>query len=250
MTRSRNDLSTPCPNKSKMPRKEKIRELFDDIAADYDKLNHILSFGTDRIWRRRAARALKKGISAEKLLDVAGGTGDFAIELAKRIPEAGTICCLDLSEKMLEVAAVKIARLGLSKRIECRQGDCESLPYADGSFDGVSVGFGVRNFEHLEKGISEMCRVLREGGRLVILELSYPDNTLLNACFRFYARRILPSIGGRVSGNRGAYDYLPASILAFPKQDVMLPLLGRCGFRKAVHKAFCFGVCRMYIAEK
>lgn len=234
-----------------MPKKERIQELFDDIAPDYDRLNHIMSFDVDKGWRCKAVKTLLKGgDEVRKVLDVAGGTGDFSVAIAKKAPADCSICCFDLSEGMLAVGREKFRKLGMDNKIETMQGDCEQLPFADGSFDRVSVAFGIRNFEHLEKGISEMCRVLKKGGKLVILELSYPDNRFLNACFRFYSLKFMPFVGGKISGNKGAYSYLPASILAFPKKDVILPMLGRCGFSRAVHKAFTFGVCRMYIAEK
>lgn len=233
-----------------MPKKEGIRKLFDDIAPDYDRLNHIMSLDIDKSWRRKAVRRIVCKDSPVEVLDVASGTGDFAIAIARKAYKGSRICGLDLSEGMLEIGRKKIEAAGLSEDITMMQGDCEALPFQDGSFDRVSVAFGIRNFEHQSVGLSEMCRVLRPGGRLVILELSHPDNKILDWGFRLYSTKIMPAIGGLISGNRGAYEYLPASIFRFPKQDVILPMLHDAGFSTAEHKAFSFGICRMYVARK
>ncbi|MBP5651005.1 MAG: bifunctional demethylmenaquinone methyltransferase/2-methoxy-6-polyprenyl-1,4-benzoquinol methylase UbiE [Bacteroidales bacterium] len=228
-----------------MPSKQQIQHLFNDIAPSYDKLNHIMSFGIDRSWRRKAVRAIADQPEVRRVLDVATGTGDFAIAIAKKLPAGSEIVGVDLSEQMLEIGRQKV-----QGNIALQQGDVEHLDFEDGSFDRVSVAFGVRNFEHLEQGLSEMYRVLRPGGKLVILELSYPDNPFLLGCFNLYALHFLPFIGGLISGNRAAYTYLPNSILHFPKAKQFVPMLQRIGFSHVAVRQFTFGVCVMYVAEK
>ncbi len=222
-----------------------IKALFDGIAPHYDLLNHLLSFGTDRIWRARAVRILTKTDTPIEMLDIATGTGDFAIAAAKKAPTGSSMTGIDLSVKMLEVARKKAGG-----NIIFRQGDCEALDFAAGSFDRVSVAFGIRNLEHLETGLSEMHRVLKKGGIMVILELSYPDRKFLAECFRLYARFILPAIGKIISGNGKAYRYLPESIIRFPKEDTIVPLLRRIGFTTVNYRKFTFGICIMYVAKK
>lgn len=228
-----------------MPKKKDIEKLFNNIAPNYDRLNHIMSFGIDKMWRKRAVRALVDGDASLDILDVATGTGDFAIEMARRAPAGSRIVGIDLSEQMLSVGEKKAG-----KTIRFVQGDCEALPFPDASFDRVSVAFGIRNFEHLEQGLSEMCRVLRPGGKIVMLELSYPDNSFLKACFKMYALGILPRIGRRISGDAAAYRYLPNSILHFPKSDVILPMMKTAGFIKPRVIKLTFGICLLYIGEK
>ena len=266
-----------------MPEKQQIEQLFDAIASDYDRLNHIMSFGIDRSWRRKAVRSIADNTKPMRVLDVATGTGDFAIAIAKELPAGSEIIGVDLSEQMLEIGVQKVMKsdglrliqLASDERghigengvratydshnsdqstpmvnIALRQGDVEHLDFEDGSFDRVSVAFGVRNFEHLEQGLSEMYRVLRPGGKLVILELSYPDNPFLLGCFNLYALHFLPFIGGLISGQKEAYAYLPKSILAFPKAEKFVPMLQRIGFSHVAVRQFTFGVCVMYVAEK
>ena len=228
-----------------MPEKQQIEHLFNDIASSYDRLNHIMSFGIDRSWRRKAVRAIADQPEVRRVLDVATGTGDFAIAIAKKLSQGSEIVGIDLSEQMLEVGRQKVPR-----NIALQQGDVECLDFEEDSFDRVSVAFGVRNFEHLEQGLSEMYRVLRPGGKLVILELSYPDNPFLLGCFNLYALHFLPFIGGLISGQKEAYAYLPKSILAFPKAEKFVPMLQRIGFSHVAVRQFTFGVCVMYVAEK
>ncbi len=222
-----------------------IKALFDDIAPHYDLLNHLLSFGTDRIWRARAVRTLTKGETPIEMLDIATGTGDFAIAAAKKAPTGSSMTGIDLSENMLAEARKKA-----KGNIRFIQGDCEALDFAEGSFDSVSVAFGIRNFEHLETGLAEIHRVLKKGGIMVILELSYPDRTFLAKCFRLYARFMLPIIGKIISGNGKAYRYLPESIIKFPKEDIIVPLLHHVGFSSVNYRKFTFGTCIMYLAKK
>lgn len=228
-----------------MPSKQQIQHLFNDIAPSYDRLNHIMSFGIDRSWRRKAVRAIADQPEVRRVLDVATGTGDFAIAIAKELPADSEIVGVDLSEQMLEIGKQKV-----QGNIALQQGDVEHLDFEDGSFDRVSVAFGIRNFEHLEQGLSEMCRVLRPSGKLVILELSYPDNPFILWCYKLYALHFLPFIGGLISGQKEAYRYLPKSILAFPKEEVIVPMLRSVGFQNAEVQKFTFGACVMYVAGK
>lgn len=231
-----------------MAKKEKIKSLFDNIAPDYDKLNHILSLNIDKGWRRKAVREIVDNDKPLTVLDVACGTGDFTIEIANKAAEGSLITGIDLSEGMMKVGREKLKAAGIEATLE--YGDCEALTYPQECFDRVSVGFGVRNFEHLNVGLKEMQRVLKPGGKLVILELSVPTNPVIRWCYKLYFLKILPAIGGMVSGNRGAYEYLPASVLHFPAPDKFIPMLKEAGFAEVKHKALTFGICRMYVGIK
>lgn len=231
-----------------MAKKEYIERLFDKIAPDYDKLNHILSLNIDKGWRKKAVREIVDSDEPLAILDVACGTADFTIEIAKKAAKGSRITGIDLSEGMMKVGREKIEAAGLQATLEA--GDCEALTYADNTFHRISVGFGVRNFEHLELGLSQMHRVLKPGGKLVILELSVPTNPFIRWCYKLYFLNILPAIGGMVSGNRGAYEYLPASVLHFPAPDKFIAMMREAGFAEVKHKAFTFGICRMYVGIK
>lgn len=266
-----------------MPSKNQIEHFFNDIASSYDKLNHIMSFGIDRSWRRKAVRAIADQPEVRRVLDVATGTGDFAIAIAKKLLTGSEIVGIDLSEQMLEIGKQKVLKSDGLRLIQLtgdergpvsendvsatcdsdnsdqsdsivnialQQGDVEHLDFEDDSFDRVSVAFGIRNFEHLEQGLSEMCRVLRPGGKLVILELSYPDNPFILWCYKLYALHFLPFVGGLVSGHKEAYRYLPKSILAFPKEEVIVPMLRSVGFQNIDVQKFIFGACVLYVAGK
>lgn len=258
-----------------MPKREKIQEMFDNIAPEYDRLNHIMSLDVDKTWRKRALTQIFKQTVGEpeleaegcgmKVLDIACGTGDFSIAIAeemvrraKRCHQQGTdpSCChghvtgLDLSSGMLEIMGKKVEAKGLQDLISYEVGDCEHLRFEDGAFDRVTVAFGVRNFENREACLKEMLRVLRPGGELVILELSVPSNFLMRWAYNLYFLNILPIIGGKVSGDSAAYRYLPASVLNFPKKQLFMNTLRVCGYRNVRHKAFTFGICRMYSGEK
>jgi demethylmenaquinone methyltransferase/2-methoxy-6-polyprenyl-1,4-benzoquinol methylase len=228
-----------------MPEKSQIEEMFNAIADDYDKLNHIMSFGIDRLWRKKAVRTIADSQEPLQVLDVASGTGDFAIAIARKVDPKSEIIGIDLSEKMLEVGRTKVPG-----NVRLQLGDVEALPFPDNAFDRLSVAFGIRNFEHLEQGLSEMHRVLRPGGKMVILELSYPDNPFFLWCYKLYTLHILPFIGGLISGDRKAYTYLPHSILNFPKADVIVPMLENIGFGLVRARRFTFGACVMYVGEK
>ena len=231
-----------------MAKKEGTRKLFDNIAPDYDKLNHILSLNIDKGWRKKAVRELADSESPLSVLDVACGTGDFTIEIAQKAAEGSEVIGIDLSEGMMKIGREKIAAAGVSATMV--QADCEELPYGDATFDRISVGFGVRNFEHLQLGLAEMCRVLKQNGKLVILELSVPSNAFIRWCYKLYFLKILPAVGGWVSGDRGAYEYLPASVLRFPAPGKFMEMMREAGFKNVEHKALTFGICRMYIGKK
>ena len=231
-----------------MAKKDKIEKLFDNIAPDYDKLNHILSLNIDKGWRKKAVREIIDTQEPLTLLDVACGTADFTIEIAQKAAKGSKMTGIDLSEGMMRIGREKIAAAGVDATLE--QGDCEALTYPDETFDRISVGFGVRNFEHLPVGLKEMQRVLKRGGKLVILELSVPSNAFVRWCYKLYFLKILPAIGGFISGNRGAYEYLPASVLHFPAPDKFQAMLREAGFADVKHKALTLGICRMYICKK
>ncbi len=231
-----------------MAKKEGIRKLFDRIAPDYDRLNHLLSLNVDKGWRRKAVREIVDTDEALKVLDVACGTGDFTIEIAGKAAEGSEVVGIDLSEGMMEIGREKIAKAGV--KAEMVQGDCEALPYDENTFDRISVGFGVRNFEHLEKGLYEMHRVLKKDGKLVILELSIPSNRLVSWAYKLYFLKVLPLVGGWISGDRGAYEYLPASVLKFPAPEKFAAMMAEAGFRKVEHRSLSLGICRMYLGRK
>lgn len=233
-----------------MPQKERIRALFDHIAPDYDRLNRLMSMGLDVSWRKKAIRELCRDGRPRRVLDVASGTADFAMDAARQLADGSRIVGVDISEQMLAVGRNKVKKVGLQDKVELQVADAENLPFDNASFDSVTVAFGVRNFEHLSQGLAEMCRVLRLGGQAVILELSYPDNPFLLWCYKLYAVQLLPKVCGWLSGDKAAYHYLPASIMKFPKPAQFVPILKEAGFAKVSVRSFTFGVCRLYVAEK
>lgn len=231
-----------------MAKKECVKKMFDNIAPDYDKLNHILSLNIDKNWRKKAVRELADEARPLNVLDVACGTGDFTIEIAKKVAPDSRVVGVDISGGMIAVGLEKLSKLGINASMEVA--DCEALPYEDNTFDRISVGFGVRNFEHLELGLSEMYRVLTPGGKLVILELSVPSNAFIRWGYKLYFLKVLPFIGGLVSGDRGAYEYLPASVLRFPAPDKFMEIMKSAGFDIVEHTALTLGICRMYVGKK
>lgn len=212
---------------------------FDTIAAHYDRMNRLMTFGLDRLWRRHAVREMAGG----EVLDVACGTGDMVVELLKR---GCTVTGIDLSEEMLAIAKQK------TPQAEYMLADVEHLPFGDESFDAVTCAFGVRNFVHLERGLDEMLRVLKPGGRMVILELATPDSAIVRPLYNLYTRRIIPWLGNLIVGNREAYTYLPLSIECFPKGKDFLDIIQRSPFRthNCRHQQLTLGVCRMYTINK
>ena len=221
--------------------------MFDNIAHRYDFLNHLLSAGIDKLWRKRAIKFIQP-YKPRRMMDMATGTGDFAIDAANLI-ELEEIVALDLSEEMLAVGRSKV-NTKKYQHIEFVKGDSEHMVYQDNSFDAMTAGFGVRNFENLEKGLSEMFRVLKPGAPLVILEVSQPENNLLKALFSIYFKGILPLIGRLFSKDHRAYTYLPESVEAFPKGQDFVDILKKVGFTNAKFKPLTLGICAMYTCEK
>ena len=229
---------------------EQVEEMFDHIAPTYDVLNHTLSLGTDRGWRRKAMDALGKH-RPRHILDVATGTGDFAILAARRLGMEGLhITGADISEGMMQVGREKVRQLGLEHVIRFCREDCMQLSFADDSFDAVTVAYGVRNFQDLDAGLREMCRVLRPGGHLLVVELASPPYFPMKQLFWLYSHVWMPLVGRLVSKDDHAYRYLPATMEAFPQGEVMEGILLRAGFRSVEWKRFTFGICTMYLAEK
>lgn len=274
--------------------------MFDSIAGDYDSLNHILSLDVDKIWRKKALKQIVDAPAPVQVLDLACGTGDFSIAIAKALSRShkrvgtpieahakasvkapveapakvpveaqvtstgfvtgdsgrpdlmtkGHVTGVDLSEGMLAVMREKVQKSGLTEMISIEEGDGENLRFPDNTFDRVTIAFGIRNFENREKGLREMLRVLKPGGRLVILELSRPENKIIRWFYDLYFLHILPKIGGKVSGDKAAYAYLPASVAAFPGKKAFMATMREAGFRTVTHKAFTLGICRMYTGEK
>ncbi|HHG83505.1 MAG TPA: bifunctional demethylmenaquinone methyltransferase/2-methoxy-6-polyprenyl-1,4-benzoquinol methylase UbiE [Bacteroidetes bacterium] len=239
---------TPYQDK-KRSKKEQVAEMFDNIAPRYDFLNHFLSMGIDIRWRRKAIRALQ-AYKPEVVLDIATGTGDFAIEALRLKPQPKEIIGLDISAGMLEVGQKKIEKKGFSEKIRMVLGDSEALPFEDNSIGGITVGFGVRNFENLEKGMGEILRVLKPGGAAVILEPAVPQRFPMKQLFGIYFRGILPMIGKLVSKDSRAYTYLPESVKAFPNGKDFVTICEKVGFRNCQSKPLSFGICAFYIIEK
>lgn len=221
--------------------------MFDSIAADYDRLNHLLSLGIDRYWRRKALRRIVDPRQPQRILDLACGTGDFSIAIARRAHEDSRIVGADISEGMLRRMEQKVNKAGLQQKISMQWGDAVQLPFADASVDVVSIAFGIRNFADRKAALKEIRRVLKAGGKLVILELSLPENALLQWCYKLYFKRILPHIGGAVSGNADAYRYLPDSVIRFPDRKAWMQTMEACGYAEVTHKALSLGICRMYV---
>ena len=229
-------------------KKTKVESMFDSIAWRYDFLNHFLSFGIDRLWRKRAIRIISMHCKNPEILDVATGTGDLAIAAMKINPLK--ITGIDISLNMLEIGKEKIIRKGLSDRIELLQGDSENIPFADNSFDVAMAAFGVRNFSDPLKGLAEMNRVLRGNGMILVLEFSKPSGLLFRSVFDFYFRNILPSVGRLFSKDKSAYSYLPDSVYKFPDNEEFLRLLEKAGFSSARQIKLTGGVASIYTGLK
>ena len=242
---SRVEQVTPYHEGSKT---EQVRQMFDSIAPAYDFMNRAMTLGIDIWWRRLAVNRLRR-IRPTRILDVATGTGDFAIQLNDSL-HPQHITGIDLSQGMLDEAVRKVKEKGLETVISFEQGDCMALPMQDGTFDAVTVAFGVRNFENLQRGYQEMARVLRPGGILCVLELSTPTNRLIRWFYDLYTLHIIPWMGSLKSGDKSAYRYLPQSIAAVPQGDDMLQLMRNAGLRKTSFKRLTLGVCTIYIAIK
>ncbi len=228
-------------------KKQQVEQMFDRIAPKYDFLNHFLSLGIDKLWRRKAVRLLSQ-YAHETVLDVASGTGDFAVAASRLKPTS--IIGFDLSEKMLEVGRAKVQKLRLASLISFVKGDSEQMPFSDNQFDAITVGFGVRNFENLQQGLSEFFRVLKPGGTAVILEFSKPRYFPMKQIYYFYFLKILPWIGRIVSKDLSAYSYLPESVLAFPDGQDFINILSGLGFSDIEEHRLTFGIATIYLAHK
>ncbi len=224
--------------------KEQVEAMFDSISKHYDRLNRILSMGTDRRWRSRAIDLIGFHIRPVTMLDVATGTGDLAIEALKLGPQKVT--GIDISGKMLEEGRRKITRMGLGERIELVKGDSQTMEFGDGTFDVTMSAFGVRNFEDTGAGLREMCRVLRPGGMIMVLEFSRPSWFPLKQIYGLYFRRILPRIGRKVSGDPDAYTYLPESVMSFPDNERFLELMLLAGFTGVKQTRLTGGIASIY----
>lgn len=229
-------------------KREQIAEMFDNVSPKYDFLNHLLSGGIDFWWRKKAISYLR----AEKpqlILDIATGTGDLAIEAVKQLKPQKVIG-VDISEGMLSFGREKMKKLGLEKTIELQTGDSEKLLFDNNTFDAVIVSFGVRNFENLEKGLTDMCRVTKSGGTCVVMEFSNPKTPVIKQLYGFYSGTILPFIGKLISPDSSAYNYLPESVKAFPEGNDFLRVFEKAGFSQTKCIPLTFGTCSIYIGKK
>ncbi|MCZ6693991.1 MAG: bifunctional demethylmenaquinone methyltransferase/2-methoxy-6-polyprenyl-1,4-benzoquinol methylase UbiE [Bacteroidetes bacterium] len=232
---------------SRGSKKQQVAQMFDNISPRYDLLNHLLSLGIDILWRKKAIKLLQHQ-QTKLILDVATGTGDFAIEALALNPDK--VIGVDISSGMLEFGRKKLRRLKLEEKIELQLGDSEKLQFQDNKFDAVIVAFGVRNFEHLEKGLADMFRVLKPGGNVVIIEFSQPRLFPFKQIFSFYFNTILPRIGKTISNDGSAYTYLPESVMAFPQGEEFLRILNNIGFINTQAVPLTFGISSIYRGSK
>jgi demethylmenaquinone methyltransferase/2-methoxy-6-polyprenyl-1,4-benzoquinol methylase len=228
-------------------KKEQVADMFDNISHRYDFLNHFLSLGIDKSWRRKAVKMIASG-NPKKILDIATGTGDFAIASLKLKPNE--IIGVDISNGMLDMGREKMKKKGYDKVITLTYGDSESMPFETDSFDAITVGFGVRNFENLEKGLGEMLRVLKPGGKAAVLEFSKPRKFPIKQSFKFYSKYIIPRLGKSISKDEAAYAYLPESVEAFPEGQAFVDILSKVGFKNITRKEVSGGIATIYLGEK
>jgi len=243
----RQETITPYSPNAK-DKAQQVETMFDNIAPTYDTLNHRLSWNIDRYWRRKALRKLAVH-QPRTILDIATGTGDFAIQAAQMMPQV-TVTGVDISEGMMKIGAEKVERLGLGQRITFQREDCLALSYPDDTFDAVTAAFGIRNFADLDSGLAEMCRVLRPGGQLCIAELTTPVSFPMRQLFHVYSHTVLPVYGRLISKDTSAYTYLTKTIEAFPQGERMVDILRKAGFSQASFRRLTFGICTMYFATK
>lgn len=234
-------------NKDKTSKKEQVAKMFDAIAGRYDFLNHFLSLGIDIVWRKIAVREIAK-VNPKMILDIATGTGDLAIEASRLNPTQ--VIGVDISNNMLDVGREKMKKKSLDKLVDMQYGDSENLSFEDNTFDAVTAGFGVRNFENLDKGLSEMCRVMKVGGKLAILEPAEPKIFPFKQLYGLYFKVILPLLGKLFSKDNSAYTYLPESVAAFPSRNAFIKELEKAGFKEPKFKALTFGIAALYTATK
>jgi len=235
------------PYNTERSKKEEVAEMFNSISSRYDFLNHFLSLGIDHIWRRKAIRELKS-LQPKRILDLATGTGDFAIAALRLNPTK--IVGMDISKGMLSMGEIKMKKRGFDRVIEMKLGDSEAIPFENDSFDAITVGFGVRNFENLNSGLSEMLRVTRKDGKIIILEFSKPKKFPVKQAFRLYSKYFIPFFGKRISKDAKAYSYLPESVAAFPEGEEFKNILSQIGYRNVQSKLVSGGIATIYIAEK
>lgn len=228
-------------------KKEQVAEMFNNISKRYDFLNHFLSLGIDILWRKKAIRLLKND-QPKQILDVATGTGDFALEALALNPDR--VVGVDISSGMLEIGKQKMKKKGVDHIIDMQMGDSEKLLFDDNTFDAAIVAFGVRNFENLSKGLSDMCRVLKTGGKVVVIEFSRPKHFPMKQLYNFYFKSILPIIGKLISKDQSAYTYLPESVEAFPDGQDFLNILTEVGFKNVECIPLTFGISSIYIGQK
>lgn len=244
MTESHNTVK---PYTAEGSKKEQVAQMFNSIAHRYDFLNHFFSLGIDVLWRRKAIRLLKKD-NPKTILDIATGTGDFAFEALRLNPEK--VVGIDISSGMIAVGNQKVNKRKVNSKVELKLGDSENLEFADNSFDAITVGFGVRNFEHLEKGLSEMSRVLKPGGQAAILEFSKPRKFPIKQLYYFYFKTLMPLIGKLVSKDSSAYTYLPESVMVFPEGEAMKQIILKTGYRVCTIYPLTGGIASIYLAQK
>jgi demethylmenaquinone methyltransferase/2-methoxy-6-polyprenyl-1,4-benzoquinol methylase len=229
-------------------KKQQVADMFNNISKTYDFLNHFLSLGIDIIWRKKAINELKKD-RPKLILDVATGTGDFAFE-ALSILKPEKIIGVDISQGMLDIAQQKIKNRNLSGKFEVKLGDSEQLPFGDGEFDAVTVAYGVRNFENLESGLADIQRVLKVGGKAVVLEFSKPKRFPIKQLYKLYFNYITPGIGKLFSKDARAYTYLPESVAAFPDGEAFIAIMNKAGFKNTKCRPLAFGICSIYTGVK
>lgn len=225
-----------------------VEEMFDNIAPAYDRLNHLMSMNIDKTWRHKAIKQLAP-YSPQSILDIATGTGDFAI-LSARMLHPRQIIGVDISEGMMDVGRRKAKETGLENIISFQKEDCLNMSFPGNTFDAVTAAFGIRNFQNLDKGLAEMCRVLKPGGHLSIVELSSPVKFPMKQLFKVYSHAVLPTYGQLISHDRSAYEYLTKTIEAFPQGEPMMDILRKAGFSKVGFRRLAFGICTMFFAQK
>ena len=236
------------PYEDGVEKAQQVEQMFNNIAPTYDKLNHRLSWNIDKGWRKKAIRSLKS-FEPKVLLDIATGTGDFAI-LAARMLHPDKLIGADISEGMMVIGREKVKTAGLQQIISFEKEDCTNLSYPEATFDAVIAAFGIRNFANLDKGLAEMCRVLKPGGHLSIVELTSPVSFPMKQLFHIYSHTVLPIYGRLISKDTSAYSYLTKTIEAFPQGELMVRILKDAGFKQAEFKRLTFGICTMYFATK
>ena len=234
-------------NKANASKKEEVEEMFDNISGKYDFLNHFLSLGIDKLWRKKAIKILKE-FQPKVIMDMATGTGDFAVEALKLNPER--VVGVDISNGMLEVGRKKMRKKGVEQIVEMVQGDSENLTFEDATFDAFTVGFGVRNFQNLDAGLTEMLRVLKPGGIGLILEFSKPKKFPVKQYFKFHSKYIIPTIGKAISKDKAAYKYLPESVAAFPEGQAFMNIMSDVGYNNLKSKIVGGGIATIYYGVK